>query len=250
MIYVTGDTHSDFRRFDVMCFPEQRYMTKDDYVIICGDFGGVWFDEGNKNYSEQEKRLDALENKPFTTLFVDGNHENFDILNSLEVHDWNGGKIHKVRDTVFHLMRGEMFDINGTRIFALGGAESHDIQDGILEFENWHKEAKKLWIQGKDMYRVKHLSWWEQELPSKEELKHADETLEKYNYECDFFITHCCAVSTGALIGVPENNEFTQYLEKLKYEIKYKKHFFGHHHDNRNLPDNEILIYEQIIRVA
>ncbi len=42
MIYITGDTHSDYTRFTENKFPIQAEMTKDDYVIICGDFGGVW----------------------------------------------------------------------------------------------------------------------------------------------------------------------------------------------------------------
>ena len=41
MIYVTGDCHADFTRFNTKIFPEQYEMTKDDYVIICGDFGGL-----------------------------------------------------------------------------------------------------------------------------------------------------------------------------------------------------------------
>ena len=43
MIYATGDCHGNFRRFQSECFPEQANMTKDDTVIITGDFGGVWF---------------------------------------------------------------------------------------------------------------------------------------------------------------------------------------------------------------
>ena len=35
MIYITGDTHGDFSRFSVEAFPEQKNMTKDDYVTIC-----------------------------------------------------------------------------------------------------------------------------------------------------------------------------------------------------------------------
>ena len=73
MIYITGDCHADFTKFDIENFPEQKEMTKDDYVIICGDFGGVWVRDEE---SEKEKYLmDWLENKSFTTLFVDGNHE-------------------------------------------------------------------------------------------------------------------------------------------------------------------------------
>ena len=42
MIYITGDTHADFSRFEEDKFPIKTEMTKNDYVIICGDFGGVW----------------------------------------------------------------------------------------------------------------------------------------------------------------------------------------------------------------
>ena len=52
-IYVTGDTHGADRlfgykdvngyipRFNTKNFPEQRDLTKDDIMIICGDFGGI-----------------------------------------------------------------------------------------------------------------------------------------------------------------------------------------------------------------
>ena len=71
MIYATGDTHGNFQRFAPEHFPEQAQMTRDDFMIICGDFGGVW--EGGK---KDARSLDRLENLPFTTLFVSGNHEN------------------------------------------------------------------------------------------------------------------------------------------------------------------------------
>lgn len=41
MIYITGDCHGDYRRFSTQVFPEQKGMSKQDYVIICGDFG-LW----------------------------------------------------------------------------------------------------------------------------------------------------------------------------------------------------------------
>ena len=75
MIYITGDTHSDFLRLEEDKFPIQNEMTKDDYVIICGDFGGVWtFEEES---SREKYWLDWLNERNFTTLFVDGNHENY-----------------------------------------------------------------------------------------------------------------------------------------------------------------------------
>ena len=134
MIYITGDTHSDFTRFTEDQFPIQSEMTKKDYVIICGDFGGVWtFEE--ESHREKED-LNWLNNKNFTTLFVDGNHENFERLYRYPVEEWHGGKVHKIRDSVLHLMRGEIFDIDGKKFFTFGGAKSHDIQDGILNLDD------------------------------------------------------------------------------------------------------------------
>ena len=50
MIFITGDTHAEFeRRFKTENFPEQKEMTKDDYVIICGDFGGIFDAEGEND---------------------------------------------------------------------------------------------------------------------------------------------------------------------------------------------------------
>ena len=50
MIYVTGDIHGgmDIRKLGTGSFPDQKYMTKRDYVIICGDFGLVWDKSGEE----------------------------------------------------------------------------------------------------------------------------------------------------------------------------------------------------------
>lgn len=41
-IFVTGDCHGNVRKFNNSSFPEQKELTKNDTVIICGDFGLVW----------------------------------------------------------------------------------------------------------------------------------------------------------------------------------------------------------------
>lgn len=98
MIYITGDIHSDVSRFSTTEFPEQMLMSKNDYVIVCGDFGLVWNGSKRENYW-----LDWLENKPFTTLFVSGNHENFDMLKTYPVEEWHGGKVQFIRPSIIHL---------------------------------------------------------------------------------------------------------------------------------------------------
>ena len=106
MIYATGDLHGNSLRFQPQYFPEQSEMTKDDYMIVCGDFGCVW--NGDKSDDPQLDRLEAL---PFTVLFVDGNHENFDALNEHPLEQWHGGRVNKIRPHVIHLMRGQAFEL-------------------------------------------------------------------------------------------------------------------------------------------
>ena len=74
MIYITGDCHGDYRRFNTEIFPEQKEMTREDFVIVCGDFG--YWDRSK----EQEWQRKWLSGKSFTLLWVDGNHENYDML--------------------------------------------------------------------------------------------------------------------------------------------------------------------------
>lgn len=52
MIYVTGDTHGviDIGKLDSKNFPEGKNLTKNDYVIICGDFGFVWNNDNEDKY--------------------------------------------------------------------------------------------------------------------------------------------------------------------------------------------------------
>ncbi len=250
MIYITGDCHADFSRFSTDIFPEQREMTKEDYVIICGDFGGVWTKDEE---SPREKwDMNWLEDKPFTTLFVDGNHENFDRLYSYPVEKWHGGKAHKIRDSVIHLMRGQVFEIEDRKIFTFGGASSHDIQGGILEPEDPdYKKKKKELDKGWLPYRINHLSWWERELPTESEMAEGLINLKKNDNKVDFIVTHCCASSTQALYseGRFASDVLTDYLEKIRQTVNFKKWFFGHYHDNKNINADEILLYEQIIRI-
>lgn len=250
MIYVTGDCHQNFRKFNTKIFPEQKEMTKEDYVIICGDFGGVW----NKEVENKEEKhlLDWLEEKPFTTLFVDGNHENFDRLYSYPVELWHGGKVHKIRPSVIHLMRGQIYEIDGKSFFTFGGASSHDIESGILDPEDPDFKEKKKWLDREwHSYRVNHITWWAQELPSEEEMQEGRANLAAHDNQVDFIVTHCCATSTQMLIDEQKLKPDieTDYLEEIKRTIQFKKWFFGHYHDNRNVSKKEILIYEQFVRI-
>ena len=186
MIYVTGDTHIpiDIRKLNVKNFPEQRNMTKNDYLIICGDFGGVW-----NNSKEELYWRKWLQEKPFTTLWIDGNHENFELLNTFQVQEWKGGKVHFINDSVIHLMRGQVFTIDGLKFFTMGGASSIDKQ-----------------------FRVEGKSWWKEEIPSKEEFDEALDNLDKHKWEVDYVITHTISRrKMEELCYIKEENELNSF---------------------------------------
>lgn len=95
MIYITGDTHGDFTRFSAKRLRRTGMeLTKEDYIIICGDFGLCWakdktFEYHCKNFAE----------KPYTILWVQGNHENYDMIGEYPLEEWHGGKArHIIRD--------------------------------------------------------------------------------------------------------------------------------------------------------
>ena len=190
MVYMTGDCHADWRKFSKDNFPEQAEMTRDDFIIVCGDFG-LW--HGDK---EEQWWFKWMEEKNFTILFVDGNHENFDRLygDEFEVVDFHGGKAHKICENVYHLMRGYVFELCGKKFFAFGGASSHDIDDGILDPKDFHtrrelfNEYRKRTRRG-EMLRVNHVSWWKEEMPSQEEMDFGLKTLEEHSNKVDFIVS-------------------------------------------------------------
>lgn len=101
-------------------------------------------------------------------------------------------------------------------------------------------------------YRINHLSWWEQELPSAEEMNEGYKNLLDNDNTVDFIVSHCCASGTLASFsnGTYKGDILTEYFEEIRQKVKFKKWFFGHYHDNKNVSAQEILLYEQIIRIA
>ena len=255
MIYLTGDTHSEFRRFQKQIFPEQKEMTKEDFVIILGDFGGVWYRSDSKDTrarKTEDHNLDELDARSFTTLFLPGNHENYDRLLGEEFPEksFAGGRVKVIRPSVYMLMRGEMYLLDGARFWAFGGARSHDIRDGILKYgAPAYKEELKRFRRQRKEFRVEGLSWWREELPSEEEMAHGRKVLQDNGWETDFVLTHCAPSSVQKEMGFEDTDRLTDYLEEIHRKLKYKRWFFGHYHDNLQVNEKDILLYEQIIRV-
>ena len=204
-IYITGDIHGNPERLsNKKLKPFGIELGADDIVIICGDFGMPWHDE-------DEYWFKWLSEKPFTTLFVDGNHENYDLLYNYPVENLYGGKVHRLKDNIFHLMRGEVFNIDGFTFFAFGGATSTD-----------------------KVGRIEHISWWAKENFSLAEFDNAIENLEKVNFRVDYVITHTAPKrfleSSQTAVDRVMECKTSIMLSELEPLINYKHWFFGHFH--------------------
>lgn len=212
MIYVTGDTHGafDINKINPRDYEMMRMLKEGDYLIICGDFGCIW-----DNGSSDRFWLNWLESLPWTTVFVDGNHENFDALNRFPVEEWHGGKVHKIRSNIMHLMRGEVFDIDGKLFFAYGGAPSHDAA-----------------------YRREGKTWWKEELPNKSEFENALKNLNKVNWKVDYVLSHDVYASHPLAKKYPldlslydkDTLDLHESLEEIKNKLEYSQWFSGHYH--------------------
>jgi len=241
MIYITGDTHGmvDWEKINTTNFPEQKNATKKDYLIILGDFGGVW-DGGNQD----RYILESYNKRKLTTLFIDGNHENHDLLNKYHVEEWNGGKIHRISDSVIHLMRSQVFTIDGITFFTMGGAESTDKQ-----------------------YRKEGESWWAQEMPSDKEYEEARKNLAEHDFKVDVVLTHCApegyiwknmmpvynsdlsrvlSETIGSIVD-RSGNRLTKFLDELITinNLEFKRWYFGHYHRDMDW-DKFSLVFSKI----
>lgn len=221
--FVTGDTHSDplprFKALCKQCEAGEIPLTKDDVVLIAGDFGVIWGDGAPKDARIEERLLNALEAMPFTTLFIDGNHENFDRLMRFPVKSGYGGKVGVLRPSVLHLrQRGHVYTIDSRKIWCFGG--------GISVDKNYRKEGR---------------NWWPQEEPSDKEYRYGLSQLQKHNWEVDFVITHAGPLGAVDAMKLPplresfgdkvyEYDPVSPYLEHVSRKLRFNKWFFGHYH--------------------
>lgn len=183
----------------------------------------------------------------------------FDRLYSGEFEeiDYCGGKAHKIRDNIYHLERGYVFEICGKKIFAFGGASSHDIDDGILDRDDYvndddfYDACYRYRKYGKS-FRINHLSWWKEELPSQEEMDRGIDSLNKVGWKVDYVVTHCAPQQIASIIsnGFYGSDKLTMYFNGLLDKgIQFDSWFFGHYHDSRRIMSKFYLLYGEIMRI-
>ncbi len=227
MLYVTGDTHGEENRFWYMDSTIEKILEKDDKLFIAGDWGYIRDDS-----CRERKFLKFLSEKPYLILWIDGNHENFTLIRKYPVEEWCGGKVHVIsRDSegkpkIIHLMRGQVFTIEGKRIFTMGGACSRDQE-----------------------MRIPYQSWWPEEMPDQEEMMEALSNLKRFDYEVDYIITHTgpeSVVCSLPVCGEIKEKPLNCFLEWVKEHVMYRHWYMGHHHVERDMNDNISILWFQL----
>lgn len=237
-IFLTGDIHGSMSisKLSSKLFKEGKNLTKDDYVIILGDFGLLW-----KDYPDAHEIFwrTWLDNKPWTTLVVDGNHENHQRINNLIQVNKFGTKIKKLSESIFFLNRGEVYTINNKKFFVMGGAYSIDKKN-----------------------RTPYVSWWYEEIPTVEQFETGLKNLEKNQWDIDYILGHTAPLSIikeyakSGIIKYDLSEKYdsvSKYFDSVIKLTNFKRFFFGHFHDEWSYIDNldreYIMLFNDIIEL-
>lgn len=230
MIYLTGDTHAgtDMRKLSRKQLKRQGIsITENDILIITGDFGFPFLPEDIGDYENNDGEyafwMKWFAERPYKILFVDGNHDNHDWWAQQDVSEMFGGKVqvHPHAENVIHLMRGEVYTIEGLTFFTFGGAASTD-----------------------KTYRKEGISWWSGEEANDDEIRNALDNLEKADNKVDCIITHTIPKKLISEIPMFCHKDIpcrtASFLETVLDKVRYDKWFCGHFHTDSALPEHNI----------
>jgi len=219
MIYLTGDTHGEMS-IDKLSFKRNPFMkdlTEDDKVIILGDFGLFWHVPRTKG---ELYWLDWLADQKYMVFFLDGNHENFNLINAFEEIEMFGGKVGVAYKNIYHLKRGEVYNIEGHEILVVGGAASID-----------------------KAFRAINKSWWEAEDLSLADVKNAEDNIVKSSLHFDYVLTHTIPETMKRFFGFYDSYfcSTSEYLNSIYRMISFKHWYAGHFHLDETVDDLTIL---------
>jgi len=221
MIYVTGDMHGDLERFSA---PALRKLKKGDTLLICGDFGFLW--DGSKPELAALKKIGG---KRYTVAFVDGAHEYFELLGAYPIVDWNGGRARHLGGKLYHMMRGELYTIEGKTVLAMGGGTCPD--------EDLRDDSRMRW-----------------ELPSREEYDRALEAITAVGGHIDYIITHEPPLKIKAFLQLKSGSQsrseasgLNTFFEEMGKCCTFKRWLFGSMHMDKHIASTHTAVFKKVI---
>ena len=214
-IYITGDTHGDFRKiYEFWAFAK---TTTDDIMIILGDAGINYYLDKWEEYTKRE--LSVL---PITLFCIHGNHEERPFkIDTYEEIEWHGGIAYAEPDypNLIFAKDGEIYDFNGKKAMAIGGAYSVD---------KW--------------YRLQNnLPWFETEQPDDTIMSFVEKQLDRVNWKIDYIFSHTAPLKYEPtdvfLPNIDQDNvdkTTEKWLDKIEDKLDYEHWFLGHYHCDRD----------------
>ena len=209
MIWLLSDSHGGEAVSGIQQYLENA--KPEDLLILLGDVG-LKFADTEENRAFDRLLLSAAKN----IAFLDGNHENFAYINSFPEEDWQGGRIHRLTEHLVHLMRGNIYTIEGKTFFVFGGCKSSP---------RWKEMG--LWYPGDE--------------PTPEEIDLAHKNLAACNYQVDYILTHKYEETPPKGTLCKDLQELTQWLEA---NVRYKHWYCGHWHKNHRMDDTHSVVFD------
>lgn len=219
MIYVTGDMHGDPAR---LSDPALRRLKKGDILLVCGDFGFIW-----NNSTAEQKLLRRISRQKYTIAFLDGRHENFDLLSAYPTEAWQGGQAQILNDRLVHLLRGEIYEIEGKSFFTFGGGESDDRD-----------------------FRILGKSWWPEEMPTEAEMRHGLAKLAARDNQVDYILTHVPARTVAARLNPRAATDgVSLYLGGIEDTVQCRGWFFGSLHRDKAIGSRRRAVFRDVVPI-
>lgn len=217
MVYYTGDIHGEPNK--ILYYVSEYNLTSEDVIVILGDVGVNYF--GNDNGDKKRKKTLNKRNVPI--LCIHGNHEmRPESISSYKEILWHGGTVYIEEEfpKLLFAKDGEIYDLDGKKAIAIGGAYSVD-----------------------KFYRLsKGMKWFADEQPSEETKMCVIDNLDAVNWNIDIVLTHTCPakyIPTETFLPMIDqstvDNSTEYWLDTIEDRLTYQKWYCGHWHIDKKI---------------